>query len=480
MYWVVLLSLLLLFASAFGLSVAGVLQFGLADMAVCLVLFMGVSYGANYLFAYLFSVRAHHLSALITGGILFFIFTPVLTVANLILYGLVAVTAIASKYVLGWRGRHIFNPAAIAAVIVALAGLQFASWWVAVVPLAIPVLLLAVIVLYKTQRLQFGVLFLTVYYMVIGAIAMFSGHSPLDVIAASATAWVPLFFVGFMLSEPQAQPGRRVQYLAYAAFVGVLASLVAPEIALVLGNVFGFLVAHRSAIVLKLVSRQAFPGGQEEFTFAPQRPLHYQAGQYLEVTLPHARADLRGTRRMFTISSAPEEKTIKITTRYAEKSSSFKTALQRLKIGQTITATDVRGDFLLLADTSQKLLFIAGGIGVTPFRSHVQSLRERGEKRDTVLLYAVRHADEVLFEDILFAKASGVRVVVVASDAIPVKGREYISAPSITGDVLTQAVPDIAQRHVYISGSPAMVAAVAKLAHAQGAARVQTDDFTGY
>ncbi len=480
MYWVVLLSLLLLFASAFVLAAAGVLQFGLADMAGCLVLFMGVCYGANHLFAYLFSVRAHHLSALITGGILFFIFTPVLTVANLALYGFVAVTAIASKYVLVWRGRHIFNPAAIAAVIVALAGLQFASWWVAVMPLAIPVLLLAVVILYKTQRLQFGALFLVVYYAAVSVIAIVNGHSPFDVVTASAVAWVPLFFVGFMLSEPQAQPGRRVQYLTYAAFVGVLASLVAPEIALVLGNVFGFLVAQRSAILLKLVSRQAFPGGQEEYTFAPQRPLRYEAGQYLEITLPHARADLRGTRRMFTISSAPEEKTVKITTRYVDRSSSFKTAFRQLKVGQTISATAVRGDFVLPADVSQKLLFVAGGIGVTPFRSHIQSLLARNEKRDIVLLYAVRHANEVLFDDVIFTKASGVRVVVIANDAVSVRGKEYIQAPYVTDDVLVRVVPDIAQRRVYISGSPAMVAAVAKLARQHGARHVQTDDFTGY
>lgn len=487
MYLLITLALFTLFGAAFTASLSGLLPFRAFDLVLCLAVFMGVSLGASYVWAYLFSVKAHHKSALITGGILFCIFSPIATPANLILYGLAAVLAMGSKYLLAWRGRHLFNPAAIAAVIVLLAGLQPASWWMADGAFAIPVTLLALIVLYKTERLQFAGVFVAIYMIVLGGVALAAGQAVGPAIWTSFAAWFPAFFAGFMLSEPQTLPARRYQLFIVAVVVACLIGLhpsigsfyLTPELALVAGNIVSFAMTRRVGIKLTLIHRKKFAGGQEMFEFRPMRPLKFQAGQYLELSLPHAKTDLRGERRMFTIASAPESETVKITTRYAEHSSTFKAALRELKKGDTVSATAIRGDFLLPDDTSKKLLMIAGGIGITPFRAQLESLQRRGHGRDVLLIHCVRSVEETLFKDILFPKEEMVHTIVLAPDAKK-DDKHAIRAQFLTAEILKDAVPDIRERTVFISGPSAMVASLQAAAKELGAEHIKTDSFVGY
>jgi glycine betaine catabolism B len=486
MYLAVELSLLTIFGFALTLSLTGNLSFHPLELIVSYVVFSGVALGTNYLFAYLFSVKAQYISALITGGILFFLFSPSTSMNNLILYAVIAVIAIASKYVLVWRGRHIFNPAAIAAVIVSLAGLSAASWWVSDMIFAVPVTVFGLMLLYKTQRLQFGLVFLAVYTAVVMLVVAVNGQLIWETLGQTLFAWWPLYFVGFMLSEPLTLAPRRIQYLIEATLVAILIGLhpdfgsfyVTPEIALVVGNIFAFVVSRRRGVLLELVERRTFPGKQETFTFKPKKPFAFIPGQYMEVMLAHSRADLRGERRMFSIVSAPQQETISLTTRYAEKSSSFKSALQRLHKGDVMPVVAVRGDFTLPTNKKRKLLFVAGGIGITPFYSHLAYLNALKEKRDIVLLYAVRNENEVLFKDLLHDKQTPVKTIIIAPNAH--SSKNFIVADGVSEDIIEKAVRDITERDVYISGSPAMVSAVKHMAKRLGAKRIVTDDFTGY
>jgi len=483
MYLLITLALFTLFGVAFTYSLVGLTVFHPVAIILCLTLFMGVSFGASYVFAYLFGVSAHHKSALITGGILFCLFSPSLAPSALLVYGLIAIIAIASKYLLAWRGRHVFNPAAIAAVTIALTGLQSASWWMADISFAIPVTILALLILYKTERLRLGGIFLAVYIVVLGTGAFIGHQSIYDLLTASLAVWWPLFFVGFMVSEPLTLPARRYQITIIAIVIASLVGLhpsfgsfyITPEVALVLGNIVSFAMTRRTSIKLKLIRRIRFAGDQELFEFKPQRQLAFRAGQHLELNLPHGKADFRGERRLFTIASAPEAKTVKITTRYAKNSSTFKMHLRALEPGKLLSATGTKGDFLLPKDPNKKLLFIAGGIGITPFRAFVESLQLKNQTRDIVLLYAARSEKEVLFKDI-FTSKSGVRLIIVASDA----GEGHIRAKVVTEEILKKTVKDIKTRHVYVSGPPPMVAAIASEAALLGAASVTTDSFTGY
>ncbi|MBI2026019.1 MAG: FAD-dependent oxidoreductase [Candidatus Levybacteria bacterium] len=105
------------------------------------------------------------------------------------------------------------------------------------------------------------------------------------------------------------------------------------------------------------------------------------------VFLPHKNEDLRGEMRFFTISSSPFEKRIAITTRIFKKKSSFKKALDNLKIGEKIQAKGPDGDFVI-EDFKKHHVFIAGGIGITPFIAIIRQKDYEKKPINVNLLYA--------------------------------------------------------------------------------------------
>jgi len=149
--------------------------------------------------------------------------------------------------------------------------------------------------------------------------------------------------------------------------------------------------------------RLARAGDVTRFVFTPQQPLTWQPGQYLHYDIAHEAADSRGTERWFTISSAPFEKDVWITTRLAKQhGSSFKNQLLSLQPGQTIEADEPEGDFVV-EDLSRNYIFVAGGIGITPFRSIISQLHHDGQDFTISLLYANRDATAIAFQDELEA-----------------------------------------------------------------------------
>ncbi|MEI7759093.1 MAG: FAD-binding oxidoreductase, partial [bacterium] len=85
------------------------------------------------------------------------------------------------------------------------------------------------------------------------------------------------------------------------------------------------------------------------FYFHPEKKIDFTAGQFVEVHLSNSNPDSRGTKRWFTISSAPElNDFFSITTRMADsRGSSFKESLRSMKKGQEIKISDAMGDFVL-------------------------------------------------------------------------------------------------------------------------------------
>ncbi len=158
------------------------------------------------------------------------------------------------------------------------------------------------------------------------------------------------------------------------------------------------------------------------FYFRPERPVSYTAGQYTELHIPHEHPDKRGSKRWFTLSSAPTDELLAITTKYAsDKSSSFKKTLFKLQPGAELHMADPMGDFVLPKLIQTPLVFVAGGIGITPYHSILRWLHATHEQRPIKLLYGVRSEDEIIFQE-TFHKA-GVEPVVVVSEPSRCLGR---------------------------------------------------------
>lgn len=128
---------------------------------------------------------------------------------------------------------------------------------------------------------------------------------------------------------------------------------------------------------LTLLEKHPEAGDATSFIFKPETPLVWQAGQFLHYNLLHQNPDERKAERYFTIASAPFEQNIWLTTRHMEKGSSFKAALFALPIGGNIEANGPEGDFVV-NDLAREFIFIAGGIGITPYRSILLDLDQRG------------------------------------------------------------------------------------------------------
>lgn len=194
------------------------------------------------------------------------------------------------------------------------------------------------------------------------------------------------------------------------------------------------------------------------FYFTPEKAVSYTAGQFVELTLPHKNPDSRGTKRWFTISSSPTEDKIRITTKFAaDKGSSFKNALLALSRDSQLTMSDPMGDFVLPKIVQTPLVFIAGGIGITPFLSMLQWLKDTGEVRPIKLLYAVSSEDEISFQD-TFQNVGQHATIVVSNPSASWGGeRGHLTAEMILG----LEMPDD-NTLVFVSGPETLVEALTK------------------
>ncbi len=188
------------------------------------------------------------------------------------------------------------------------------------------------------------------------------------------------------------------------------------------------------------------------FWFKPDKPWRYTAGQFIELTLPHDNPDERGIKHWFTLSSSPTEPLLAITTKFAERSSTFKTALGQLKPGDQVTMSEPMGDFVLPQDKTIPLVFVAGGIGVTPFRSMTKWLLDTGEQRNLQVILAARAPEDIVFAKLF--EAYGIPPTLIISNPPP-------DWPGISGQLsaekILELVGDTTGKRIYISGPEPMV-----------------------
>ena len=496
MYAMVLCLLTAIAAIAIVLSLVGQLSFAPLALILSLLVAVGVTFGTSWLAALIARVKPHPLSALITGLLLFFIMSPSDEVLGLAGIAIAAVVASASKYLLAIRGRHIFNPAAIGSFAVGIyvftAGnfdLSYPSWWVGTPLLLGPVAIAAFLVLYRTQRLTMGVAFLVLAIIVGFGGALLRGGDVNGALSLALLSSPIVFFAGFMLSEPLTLPPRRWQQLLEAVVVALLITVPfsvgtvtnTPQFALLVGNILAFAFGQRRGILLTYLGKTQLSPTTWELAFQPARPVRFIAGQYMELTIPHRKADFRGSRRYFSISSAPSpDAPLTFALTVPEKSSSFKQALLDLEPGTSIQGTGVGGDFALPRDTAEPLLLVAGGIGITPFASQLAHATAAGEKRDVVVVYSTSTPGTPPYADLL--AASSARVVLFSPTApspLPT-GWVYGGEGRVTPERVAELVPDAAGRRAYISGPPALVATLRASLRGQGVKRVHADYFSGY
>lgn len=223
-------------------------------------------------------------------------------------------------------------------------------------------------------------------------------------------------------------------------------------------------------MVLKLAHKENLIDNVWAFRFQPpSKSFGWTAGQYVRVELPHDNPDDEGTKRWFTNSAAPYEGIVQIITRITN--STFKQALSKLTEGDELQLIEnPEGDFVW-QDSELPIVFIAGGIGVTPFYSILKQRVYDQLPIDVTLIYGGR-TGEIPFKDELAQW--------VANNAnFSVK---YVIGKPLTVEKLIELEPNLNQSLVYLSGPEPMVASLGKSLQANGLPKAQfkDDSFPNY
>lgn len=437
---------LVLYALIFLVLVATV--FSSINLLFSAAFLIATCWVTNKIFANIFKAPTNLESIYITALILALIVTPFQNYRDLIPLGLVAVLSQASKYLLAINKKHIFNPAAFAVAILAITGLGGASWWVGNTYMLPLVLFGGLLIVRKVRRFSLVLSF-----------------SLVSIILQQPFLTGPLLFFAFiMLTEPQTTPPTKFKQIIYGSLVGAATYFVTPEVALLLGNIFSYIVSPKEKLLLKLKEKIQIAQDTYDFVFGLDKKLVFLPGQYMEFTLGHKNPDSRGNRRYFTLSSSPTEQDLKIGIKFYPNASSFKKSLVSSNPGDTIVASQLTGEFNLPKDPSKKLAFIAGGIGATPFRSMIKYLLDKKEKRDITLLYSCNSESDFVYRDIL----NHINTIYVVGHLEP--------------KVITREVPDYKDRIFYISGPHSMVDAFEKTLKEMGLSsnQIKIDFFPGY
>lgn len=151
------------------------------------------------------------------------------------------------------------------------------------------------------------------------------------------------------------------------------------------------MLVYTSAMQLKIRELRQISSKIFSLVFEKPENFNFYAGQYLDITLD---TKDRFKSREFTISSSPTEKSLVIITKKGV--SEFKKTLEKLQAGDSVEITHPAGTFTL--DETEPAVFIAGGIGITPFRSILKDMVDKKLTTTVTLIYS--NSDEsFLFEE---------------------------------------------------------------------------------
>jgi ferredoxin-NADP reductase/Na+-translocating ferredoxin:NAD+ oxidoreductase RnfD subunit len=497
MYQSILHLLRILLVVAMVLSFFGVLPYTWWHLLGDLTLFIVFCLVSNYALAKFFNVKPNYESQYITAEILTLIVGPLNPLTGWLTIFLISFLAMASKYLLAYGKRHIFNPAGFGVLASALIIGQSASWWIGSRYMLAFVLIGGLLLIQKLRYFHLYLSFLFTYFVALILTLFLQGADNSTIwlsVRASAVDSALLFFAAIMLVEPLTAPkGQRLRsiYGVLVALFIVLHQTYWPatwptyglgfETGLLLGNIFAFLISPNSQRqTLKLAEKKLEAHGTYSFWFEPYKKFDYIPGQYLEWTLAHNKHDSRGIRRFFTISSSPTEPRLRLITRMAEKSSTFKQTLLKMEPGDEIVISSLQGEFLLPKDQNQKLAFVAGGVGIAPFLSMTKYLLDKNEKRNAVLFFANKTEAETAFKNQLNeAQKAGVKTVYLLND--PPAGWNGRTG-FLTPEIIKEEMPDWKERTFYISGPEPMVLNYEDMLAKMGVPRKQVirDYFPGY
>lgn len=235
---------------------------------------------------------------------------------------------------------------------------------------------------------------------------------------------------------------------------------------------------------LKFKNKVQVADGTWSFHFAKPTDFVFEAGQYVALVLPRlVGSDARGPVRSLSICSAPSESDLVFSVRITE--SGFKQTLMALEPGEVAQAAKPIGHFTLAhASDGKRIVFLAGGIGVTPIRSILVESAHMGLDRPFSVFYSNRMIKDAAFHEELksLALPNYQYVATFSQETLPCTGtneeRGYICEAMLRKYL---SADEIVESWYYLVGAPAFIEAMEAMLTALGVAkeRFVSDPFTG-
>jgi ferredoxin-NADP reductase len=223
-----------------------------------------------------------------------------------------------------------------------------------------------------------------------------------------------------------------------------------------------------------LNGREDVAEGTVAFRFARPARFAFKPGQSVSIALLDPPAEPNSARRTFSLASAPFEDELVIATRMRE-GSAFKRALKDLPIGAQVRLTGPLGDMTLHQDAARAAVFIAGGIGITPFMSMLRQAEHDRLEHRLLLAYSNRRSEHAAFLSELKAleqRNARFRLLAAMTDA----------EGMVNEETLKRFAGDAGAPLYYLAGPPAMVEAMKAILARNGVAAddVRSEEFYGY
>ncbi|MFA6422434.1 MAG: FAD-dependent oxidoreductase [Candidatus Buchananbacteria bacterium] len=230
-----------------------------------------------------------------------------------------------------------------------------------------------------------------------------------------------------------------------------------------------------------LKNRQLIAENTLTASFQLESPAEFKPGQFVIIELINPPfKDAKGSERYFSINNSPSDNhEIIITTRMRD--SAFKKSLAEMPLGAEVNIKMIGGTFVMPEDDGRELIFITGGIGITPFMSMLRYANEANLSRKITLLYFNRTPQSTAFLEELKQiedEDQNFNLILIMTDDNNWQGERHKASP----DLIKKYLPDFTDKIYMMAGPPQMVQDVVGVLTDMGivADNIITENFSGY
>lgn len=245
----------------------------------------------------------------------------------------------------------------------------------------------------------------------------------------------------------------------------------------------------KGPVKLKLIDKKQVAKDTKEFYFEPEKEVNWLPGQYFYFTIPESEMkykDPRGNTHHFTLCVSPTEgKNIALATRMRTESN-YKKSLNEVEIGQHLEGQGPEGTFILDENEKGEHVLIAGGIGITPFRSMIKyNVDKNLTDIKLKLIYANSTPEEISFREEIETwgrENENIEVYMTCSHPENSKQKWTGLTGRIDEKMIKNVAGDLSKPTFWLCGPPAMTEAMEKV---MGGLKITSDrlrveKFTGY